>query len=83
MMLTVKAFHGIKAEIIEVVAGKNCKVLDKPIEKLDLPDGVVIGGILRNGVATIATGTSSIRKEDRVIIFALPRAIKKVEELFG
>lgn len=83
MMLTVKAFHGIKAEIIEIIAGKNCKVLDKPIEKLDLPDGVVIGGILRDGVATIATGTSTIRKDDRVIIFALPRAIKKVEELFG
>lgn len=83
MMLTVKAFHGIKAEIIEIEAGKNCQVLDKPIEELNLPDEVVIGGILKNGNAKIATGNSVIKKDDRVIIFALPRAIKKVEELFG
>ncbi|PWN05728.1 Trk system potassium transporter TrkA [Rhodohalobacter mucosus] len=81
-MLTVKALHGIKAEIIEVVAGKNCGMLKKPIRDLQLPEGVVIGGILRNKSVEIATGNSVIRENDRVIILALPKAIKKVENLF-
>jgi trk system potassium uptake protein len=82
MLLTVKALTGIKAEIIEVEAGKNCAILDKPIHSLKIPDGIVIGGILRNGLAEVATGKSIIRKGDRVIILALPQSIKKVEEMF-
>lgn len=81
-MLTVKALHGIKAEIIEIVAGKNCGMLNKPISDLKLPDGIVIGGILRNKSVEIAIGSSEIRENDRVIILALPKAIKKVENLF-
>ena len=82
MMLTVKALQGIKAEIIEVVAGKNCKMLDVPIKDLSLPEGVVLGGILRDGDVEIAVGDSVIKKGDRVIILALPRAIEKVDQLF-
>jgi trk system potassium uptake protein len=82
MLLTVKALTGIKAEIIEVEAGKNCAILDKPIHSLKIPDGIVIGGILRNGLAEVATGKSIIRKGDRVIILALPQSTKKVEEMF-
>jgi trk system potassium uptake protein TrkA len=82
LMLTVKALHGINAEIIEVVAGKNCAMLNKPIKDLKIPDGIVIGGILRNNSVEIATGSSEIRENDRVIILALPKAIKKVEDLF-
>lgn len=82
LMLTVKALQGIKAEIIEVVAGKNCQVLEKPIHSLKIPDGIVIGGILRGDTAEIATGSSIIKKDDRVIILSLPQSIKKVEEMF-
>ncbi|MEX2574367.1 MAG: TrkA C-terminal domain-containing protein [Balneolaceae bacterium] len=52
------------------------------MHSLKIPDGIVIGGILSNGSAEIATGNSVIRENDRVIIFALPRAITKVEDLF-
>lgn len=82
MMLTLKALQGIKAEIIEVVAGKNCKMLDVPIRDLSLPEGAVLGGILHDGNVEIAVGESIIRKGDRVIILALPRAIEKVDQLF-
>lgn len=81
-MLTVKALQGIKAEIIEIMAGKNCSILDKPIRSLNIPEGIVIGGILNNGSAEIATGESVIRKGDRVIIFSLPKSITMVEKLF-
>jgi trk system potassium uptake protein len=82
ILLTVKALKGIKAEVVEMVAGKNCKILDKAIHSIDLPEGVVIGGILSGGNVEIATGNSVIRKDDRVIIFALPNAIDKLGEFF-
>ncbi len=82
ILLTVKALKGIKAEVVEVVAGKNCKILDKAVHSMDLPEGVVIGGILNGENVEIATGNSVIRKDDRVIIFALPNAIDKLGEFF-
>lgn len=82
MMLTVKALHGIKAEIIEVVAGSNCKMLKDPIHKLKLPEGIVIGAVVRGDESIIVTGGTVIQKGDRVIILALPSAIEKVEKLF-
>ena len=83
MMLTVKALQGIKAEIIEVVAGKNCKMLDVPIKDLSLPEGVVLGGILAQSVMLkLPWVILVIQKGDRVIILALPRAIEKVDQLF-
>jgi trk system potassium uptake protein len=81
-LITVKALKGIKAEIFEVVASNECKVIGKPVRELHLPDGAVLGGILSNGHAEIAIGNSIIKEGDRVIVFALPRAIDKVVKLF-
>ena len=81
-LLTVKALQGIKAEIMEVIAGKNCDISDQPIHSLGIPDGIVIGGILSGGSAEVATGDSVIKKGDRVIVLALPDAIDQVEKLF-
>ena len=81
-LLTVKALQGIDAEIMEVVAGKNCDISDKPIHSLGIPDGIVIGGILSGDSVEVATGDSVIKKGDRVIVLALPDAIGQVEKLF-
>lgn len=81
-LLTVKALKGINAEIIEVIAGNRCEVLNTPIHSLKLPPGIVIGGILNNGSSEIATGETVIQKGDRVIIFTVPQAIQQVEEIF-
>lgn len=81
-LLTVKALQGIQAEIIEVIAGKNCDISDKPIHSIGIPDGIVIGGILSGESAEVATGDSIIKKGDRVIVLALPNAINQIEKLF-
>lgn len=81
-ILTVKALRGVKAEVIEVEAKENFQLLDRPLHTASIPDGIVIGGILRNGSIEIATGQSVIRENDRVIFFALPRAIPKISDFF-
>ena len=82
MMFTVKALPGIRAEIVEVEAGDRCKMRGRPIQDLKFPNGMVIGAIVRNGKAQIATGASVIETGDHIIIFALPSAITDVENLF-
>jgi trk system potassium uptake protein TrkA len=81
-VISVTSLQGIKAEVIELQAAENSKVVKKPIHKTRFPNGCVIGGILRNGSADIATGQSQIQPNDRVIIFCLPEAIDKITSLF-
>ncbi|WP_069130546.1 Trk system potassium transporter TrkA [Rhodohalobacter halophilus] len=81
-LLTVKGLHGINAEIIEVEAGNNCEILERPLKKIQFPAGMIIGALVRNEDLEIATGDTVIKKGDRVILFVQPQAIKKVEELF-
>jgi len=42
----------------------------------------LIGAVVRDGGHMVATGDLTILPEDRVIVFSLPNAIPKVEELF-
>ena len=60
-----------QAEIIEIVADDHMRLTNKPIENLDLPDGVIIAAIHRGTDAIIPSGGTEIYKDDRVIIICL------------
>lgn len=81
-VISVKALQGIKAEVIELQAATESKVVKKPLHKIQFPEACVVGGILRNGTTEIATGQSQIKPNDRVIVFCLPEAVDKVTSLF-
>ncbi len=81
-LLKVKALQGIDAEIIEIVASNHCKVLNKSIQNMELPEGMIIGAVQSNDHVEIATGTTVIQEGDRVIIFVQPKAIPLVEKFF-
>lgn len=81
-VVSVAELRGIKAEVIELEASEGSKVTEKPIKKLKLPDGCLIGGILSDNEVEIATGETQIKPKDRVIVFCLPNAIDKVTRLF-
>jgi trk system potassium uptake protein TrkA len=81
-VISVTALKGIKAEVIELLATEKSKITKKPLHKISFPDGSVVGGILREDSAEIATGDSHIRAGDRVIIFCLPDAVPKITSLF-
>ncbi|MGM0507270.1 MAG: TrkA C-terminal domain-containing protein, partial [Bacteroidota bacterium] len=78
---TVKALQGVRAEIVELEISSDSPLTRGPIGELDLPDGLIIGGIVRDGVATIATGTTSIKQGDRAILFVTPESLKRLEKL--
>ncbi len=71
-----------EAEIFEFVAHKESKITDAPLRELNFPQGAIIGGVIRGKKSYIAMGDMHILPNDKVVVFALPRAIDKVVSFF-
>ena len=79
---SLKCLSGIDADIVEFVVLDGAAVTNKPINRLDMPEGAIIGGIIRGEDSFIATGNFQIQAEDRVVVLVLPKTIQEVEKLF-
>ncbi len=79
---SLKCLSGIDADIVEFVVRDGAAVTDKPINRLNMPEGAIIGGIIRGEDSYIATGNFQIQAEDRVVVLVLPKTIQAVEKLF-
>ena len=84
-IISVASLHGIDAEVIEIVAGVNAKIVHKELIsfKTKFPENAFIGAVLRREKLMIPTGQSVIQPADRVIVFSMPDAIPIVEDLFA
>lgn len=76
------ALEGIDAEVIEFIAQPGSDVTKKPIKDLGFPKDALIGGVVSGEDSFIATGNTLINSNDRVVVFCLPNAVKKVEKFF-
>lgn len=70
-VVSVSLLLGGEGEVTEIIASKNSPIIDKPIAKLGLPKGIIIGAIVHNGEVIIPDGNSIIHKGDRIIVFSL------------
>jgi len=77
-----KYMSGINAEIAEVIANKGSAAVKKPIKDLNIPEGAIIGGIVRGKETHIALGDFQIQENDKVVMIALPGVMPKLEKLF-
>jgi trk system potassium uptake protein TrkA len=82
-VLTVAAIKGIHAEAIEFNVTPHCPVANRLISDLHLPEGAVIGTILRGDEIILPRGADSIHPGDEVIVFTLPEHVGEVERLFS
>ncbi len=80
---SLKCLSGIDADAMELIARPGSAVTRKPIRKLNIPEGAIIGGIVRGEESFIAMGDFQIEENDKVVVFALPHAIHKIEKLFS
>ncbi|MEE9181255.1 MAG: Trk system potassium transporter TrkA [candidate division NC10 bacterium] len=71
------------AEIMELVALPTTPVVDRPLREVNMPKGAIVAAISRGEQIIIPKGDTCILPDDRVILFTLPEAIPKVEELFS
>lgn len=81
-VLSVASLHGIEAEVLELRANFSSKIANKPLYKIKLPHGVVIGAIIRSNDVEIATGNSVIQEHDSVIVFCLTSSVDEIIALF-
>jgi trk system potassium uptake protein TrkA len=70
-------------ELIEAEAMETSSLVGVPLREAKLPDGVVLGALVRNGEVIIPRGNTVVRTGDLVILFAASEAVKKVEKLFA
>jgi len=70
-------------EIMELVALPTTPIVDSPLREVNMPKGAIVAAISRGEQIIIPKGDSVILPGDRVILFTLPEAIPKVEQLFS
>lgn len=82
-ILSAATFHGIDAEVIEFEIKKANKITGKSLRQLGLPEGALIAAIVRGDEVFVPYGNSSMEFGDKVIVFALPKAIPSIEKRFS
>jgi trk/ktr system potassium uptake protein len=72
---------GERGEFIEAIALETSGITDKPLKKISFPNGAILVCIIRDGQVMIPAGDSVVRPNDRIIMFAIKNAVKKLEKL--
>ena len=80
---SMKCLTGSDAEVLEFIAKPNSRITKGIIRSIDFPKDAIVGGVIRNEMSFIATGDSHIKADDRVVVFALPSAVKKLDNFFN
>jgi trk system potassium uptake protein TrkA len=81
----IRAVHSVHkglAEVIEAEALETSPLVGSALRDVELPDGVRVGAVFRDGVVLKPNGSLKIKAKDRVIIFAMASAVKQVEQMF-
>ena len=80
---SVTTFSDTDAEVIEMQVSPRSTSVGQTLLQLPLPEGAVVGGILRDDEALVPSGTTTIKPHDNLIIFTLPSTRGAVESLFS
>jgi trk system potassium uptake protein TrkA len=78
-----KWLSGIDAEVVEVIVKNDAPATKKKVMELDIPKGVSIGGVIRDGDSFIVKGDSQILPGDKVVAFTVPESANKLMKLFN
>ena len=79
----VKCLTIAKADVAEFIAAEGSMVTQVPVHQLNLPTGVNLGGLVRDGVGYAIDGNTQIQPGDCVVVFSLSTIIKKLDRYFG
>jgi trk system potassium uptake protein len=70
-------------ELIEAEALETSELVGKPLKEINLPSGVMLGAIVRDGKMICPGGSTVVEPKDRVVLFAAAKSIRKVEKMFS
>lgn len=72
----------IGGELIEAEALETSALVGRPLREADLPEGVLLGAVLRGDSVIMPRGSTEIRPGDHVILFVRADKVRKVEQMF-
>ncbi len=82
----IHAVHSLRdnfGELIEAEAMETSSLVGAPLRDAKLPQGVILGAIVRNGQVISPRGTTIVEDKDRVVLFATADNVRKVEKMFA
>lgn len=81
-IVSVASIPGISAEAIELIPKPGAKITQRPLAEIRFPNNAIVGAVMRGDDVSIPVGTTHILPGDKVVLFALPSAIREVEKIF-
>lgn len=78
----VKCLTIAKADVAEFIAVEGSLITTVPVRELRFPNGVNLGGLVRDGVGYSIDGNTRIQPGDSVVVFCLSTLIKKMDRYF-
>ena len=82
-VLAIMCLTGSDAEVLEFIVKPNSPATKSTIDHMELPEDVIIGGVVRGDKVFIATSNMQINAYDRVVVFAMPSAISEIGYYFN
>jgi len=79
----VKILAFANANVAELTARPGAKITRKPVKDLRLPEDLTLGGLIRGGAPIIVKGDTHVQPGDRVIVFCMDTAMRKLEDFFN
>ena len=70
-----------EGEVLEFDVGESARMLGTPLGSNPMPRGSVIGVCVRDGKPIFPRGDFVAQTGDRLVVFSVPGAVKKVEEM--
>lgn len=70
-----------QAEIVEIIVHDDMTMKGKVLKHLELPSGMLIAAVYRNGEVIIPDGNTKLMSSDRVIIISLLTNVPELEKL--
>ncbi|MDR0971795.1 MAG: Trk system potassium transporter TrkA [Bacteroidales bacterium] len=78
-----KWLSNLDTEVLELIVKENSPITKKQLKDIKFPQGVNIGGVIRNNVAIIANGATLLQANDKVVAFTKPESVSKLVKLLN
>jgi trk system potassium uptake protein TrkA len=78
----VKSLTFADAEVAEFVVSKKARITKAPVKDLKLPEDISLGGLVRNGKASLIYGDTLLEEGDHVVVFCPNSTINRIEKYF-
>ena len=70
------------ADIAEFIAAEGSPITCKPIREFHFPEGITLGGLVRDGVGMSISGNTQIQTGDCVVVFSKSGKIRQIDNYF-